>query len=153
MAILKEFKEFAVKGNVTDMAVGILLGAAFATVVTSLSSDVLMPPIGLLLGDDDLGDRHWILREGDTPGPYADPDAAQAAGAVTIDYGAFIDATLAFLITAAVLFLFVRQMNRLRRREEDPAQPSAPTRKTCDWCTTSIPLAARRCPQCTSELG
>lgn len=152
MGLIKEFKEFAVKGSVVDMAVGIMIGAAFATVVTSFSTDVLMPPIGILLGDDDLADKHWVLREGPTPGPYTDPAAAKAAGAVTLDYGSFINASIAFLITAAVLFLIVRAVNRMRRRDEDPDAPSEPTRKTCPWCATGIPVAARRCPQCTSSL-
>lgn len=152
MALFKEFKEFAVKGNVVDMAVGIMLGAAFATVISSFSSDILMPPIGLLLGEDDLADRHWVMREGNPTGPYADPEAANAAGAVTLNYGSFINAGVVFLITAAALFLFVRAINRMRRRDEDADAPSEPTRKTCPWCSLGIPVAAKRCPQCTSDL-
>ncbi|MEX0938417.1 MAG: large-conductance mechanosensitive channel protein MscL [Pirellulales bacterium] len=140
MSLLKEFKEFAVKGNVVDMAVGIIIGAAFTKIVTSLVSDVVMPPIGLLLGNTDFSNLALILRE-------ATPDRE----AVTVNYGLFINTVLDFLIVALVIFFLIRQMNRLRRQEE--AAPVAPTNKNCPYCLTSIPIAATRCPACTSELG
>jgi large conductance mechanosensitive channel len=152
MGFLSELREFAVKGSVVDMAVGIMIGAAFAGVVTSFSNDILMPPVGLLVGDDDLSDRHFVLRDGDPGPPYADPAGAKAAGAVTLNYGRFIEVSIAFVITATVLFVLVRTINRIRRDEEDPNKPSTPSRKSCLYCTSSIPAAASRCPQCTSDL-
>ena len=119
--MFKEFREFAVKGNVLDMAVGIIIGAAFGTLVASFVSDVLMPPIGLLLGNVDFANLYIVLHAGGVPGPYASLAQAQAAGAVTLNYGLFIDKIIAFLIVAFVLFLVIRTMNRLKRKAEAPA--------------------------------
>lgn len=122
--MLDEFKEFAVKGNMLDMAVGIIIGAAFGTIVQSLVNDVLMPPLGLLLGGADFTDLFLTLRQGVAPGPYETLAIAQAAGAVTINYGVFVNAVLSFLIVALAIFFVVRNFNRLRRKEE--AAPDVP---------------------------
>lgn len=149
----KEFKEFAVKGSVVDMAVGIILGAAFGTIVKSLVEDVIMPPIGMATAGVDVAQLHWVLQEGNPAGPYSGVDAAEAAGAITINYGAFLNSIIAFLIVALVLFLVVRRVNRMRRASEDPkADDPTPSSKTCPWCASLIPIKARRCPNCTSEL-
>ncbi len=125
--MLKEFKEFAVKGNVLDMAVGIIIGAAFGTIVQSLVKDVIMPPIGLLLGGADFTDLFVVLSEGTAPGPYETLAAAQEAGAVTINYGVFGNALISFLIVAFAVFMVVRSFNRLKRKEEAaPAAPAEP---------------------------
>jgi large conductance mechanosensitive channel len=147
--MLKEFKEFAMRGNVLDMAVGIIIGAAFGTIVSSFVNDIVMPPIGLLLGGVDFADLFILLKGGDPAGPYASLVDAQAAGAVTMNYGIFINAVISFLIVAFVLFLFIRGMNRLRREEEAPAEP---TTKDCPYCLSAIPIKATRCAHCTSEL-
>ncbi len=148
--MLKEFREFALRGNVVDMAVGIIIGAAFGTIVNSLVQDVIMPPIGLLLGNIDFSNFFAVLKEGKAAGPYASVAAAKAAGAVTMNYGVFINTVISFVIVAFAVFLLVRAINRLRRREEAP--PAAPTTKECAYCFSSIPLKATRCPNCTSEL-
>lgn len=146
--MLKEFKEFAVRGNVVDMAVGVVVGAAFGTIAKSLVEDVLMPPIGLLLGGVDFGNLFVVLKHGATnPGPYPKLADAKAAGAVTINYGVFINSIIAFLIVAFVVFLLVRAINRLKR---EPPVPS--TTKECVYCASIIPIKALRCPHCTSEL-
>jgi large conductance mechanosensitive channel len=149
--MLKEFKEFALRGNVVDMAVGIIVGAAFGSIATSLVNDVIMPPIGLLLGRIDFSDMHVLLKQGDPVGPYASLQSAQEAGAVTINYGAFITTVLSFLIVAFVVFLLVKGINNLRREEEAP--PPEPTTKECPYCLSSVPLGATRCPYCTSDLA
>ncbi len=149
--MLKEFKEFAIKGNVVDMAVGIIIGGAFGTIVKSLVADVLMPPIGLLLGGVDFTDFFVVLKPGETVGPYATLADAQAAGAVTLNYGVFIMALVSFLIVAWAVFLLVRAMNRLQRQPEP--EPAAPTTRECPHCTTMISVRARRCPSCTSEVA
>jgi len=148
--MLKEFKEFAMKGNVLDMAVGIIIGAAFGTIVNSLVQDVIMPPIGLLLGNVDFSNIFVVLKEGKVAGPYASMAAAKSAGAVTINFGVFVNTIISFLIVAFAVFLLVRTVNRLRRQEEAP--PAVPTTKECTYCFSSIPIKATRCPQCTSEL-
>jgi large conductance mechanosensitive channel len=149
-AMLKEFKEFAMRGNVVDMAVGIIIGGAFGTIVKSLVADVIMPPIGLLLGGVDFSDFFAVLSQGATPGPYATLADAQAAGAVTVNYGLFINAVVSFLIVAFAVFLLIRSINAMRRKEEAPA--AEPTTKDCTYCLSSIPIKASRCPHCTSEL-
>jgi large conductance mechanosensitive channel len=149
--MLKEFKEFALRGNVVDMAVGIIVGAAFGAVVKSLVDDVLMPPIGLLLGRVDFSNLFVVLREGARPGPYASVAEAKAAGAVTLNLGLFVNAVIAFLIVAFAVFLLVRSVNALRRREAQP--PAAPATKECPYCASTIPLRASRCPHCTSQLA
>ena len=125
--MLKEFREFAIKGNVVDMAVGIIIGAAFSKIVDSLVKDVIMPPIGLLLGKVDFSNLFVVLREGGAAGPYATVEAAQKAGAVTFNYGVFINTIVSFTIVAFAVFLLIRAINRLKRKEEDkPAAPAAP---------------------------
>lgn len=150
MAIMKEFKEFAVKGNAVDMAVGIIIGAAFGSIVKSLVADVIMPPIGLLLGDVDFSDLFIVLKEGTAAGPYASLVEAQKAAAVTLNYGLFINTVVSFVIVAFALFVLIRNINRMKMRQETP--PAAPTTKECSFCYTVIPLKAVRCPHCTSEL-
>jgi large conductance mechanosensitive channel len=148
--MLKEFRKFAMRGNVVDMAVGIIIGAAFGTIVTSLVADVIMPPIGLILGNVDFTNLFWTLREGDTTGPYAALADAQAAGAVTINYGLFINTIISFLIIAFAVFLLIRGINRLQHEQETP--PEEPKTKDCPYCFSAIALKASRCPNCTSQL-
>jgi len=147
--MFKEFKEFAIKGNVIDMAVGIIIGAAFGTIVNSLVQDVIMPPIGLLLGNVDFSNIFAVLKEGKVAGPYASVAAAKSAGAVTVNFGVFINTIISFVIVAFAVFLLVRTVNKLRREE---APPAAPTTKDCIYCFSKIPIKATRCPNCTSEL-
>ena len=148
--MLKEFREFAVRGNVMDMAVGIILGAAFGTIIKSVVDDLLMPPLGLLTGGMDFADQFVLLKAGATPGPYASLEQAKEAGAVTVNYGAFLNNVVTFLLVALAVFLVVRAMNRLRRQQ--PAAAADPATKICPYCASDIPLAAVRCPHCTSEL-
>jgi large conductance mechanosensitive channel len=148
--MLKEFKEFVVRGNVVDMAVGIIIGAAFGAIVNSLVNDVIMPPIGLLLGGLDFANFFILLKSGSPAGPYASLADAQAAGAVTINYGVFINAVVSFLIVALVVFLLIRSINQMKREEEAPS--AEPTTKECPYCLSTIPIKATRCSHCTSEL-
>jgi large conductance mechanosensitive channel len=148
--MLKEFKEFALRGNVVDMAVGIIIGAAFGTIVTSLVSDVIMPPIGMLLGNVDFSNLFLVLKAGATAGPYATLTDAQAAGAVTLNYGAFINTIISFVIIAFSVFIVIRNINRLKRQEE--AAPAEPTTKECPHCFSTIAIKAKRCAFCTSTL-
>jgi large conductance mechanosensitive channel len=148
--MFKEFKEFAVRGNVVDMAVGIIIGAAFGTIVKSLVSDIIMPPIGLLLGNVDFANLFIVLKQGAQAGPFATLADANAAGAVTMNYGVFINTIISFIIVAYAVFLLIRTLNRLKRKEEAP--PVAPTTKECPFCLSVVPLKAVRCPHCTSEL-
>ncbi len=148
--MLKEFKEFAMRGNVVDMAVGIVIGAAFGTIVKSFVSDVLMPPIGMLMGGVDFANLFSVMKEGDPAGPYAALVDAQAAGAVTVNYGLFINNIISFLIVAFAVFMLVKSINAMRREEEAPA--AEPTTKDCPYCATEIAITATRCPNCTSEL-
>lgn len=150
--MLKEFKEFAMRGNVVDMAVGIIIGGAFGTIVKSLVADVIMPPIGLLLGGVDFSDLFITLQEGVSAGPYATLSSAQEAGAVVISYGVFINAVISFIIVAFTVFLLIRSINRMRR-EEEQAPAAEPTTKECGLCFSTIPIKATRCPNCTSELA
>lgn len=150
MGMVKEFREFAVKGNVVDMAVGIIIGGAFGTVVKSLVDDVIMPPVGMLIGNVDFAELFITLREGAEAGPYPTLAAAREAGAVTVNLGLFINATISFLIVGFAVFLMVKSVNRLKR--EEPVPPPAPTEKPCPYCAMNIPLAASRCPYCTAEL-
>ena len=149
--MLREFKEFALRGNVVDMAIGILIGGAFTPIAKSLADDVIMPPIGLLLGDTDFTDRFVVLQAGAAPGPYPTLEAAQETGAVTINYGLFLNACLTFVIVAFAAFVIVKAMNNLRRKEQGAAKDE-PTTKPCPYCASTIPLKASRCPQCTSRL-
>lgn len=141
--MLKEFKEFAMRGSVVDLAVGVVIGSAFGKIVESLVKDVVMPPIGLLTGGVDFGNLYLSLN-GET---YASLKAAQDAGAPTINYGLFINALLQFLIVAFAIFLVIKAMNRFRR-----AEAPAPTTKKCPECLSDIPIPARRCAHCTSPL-
>lgn len=144
--MLKEFKEFAMRGNVLDMAIGIIIGGAFGKIVSSVVSDVLMPPIGLLLGKVDFSSL-FINLSGQ---PQPSLAAAKAAGAPTINYGVFLQTILDFMIIAFVIFLLVRQVNRLTRKPEAP--PGSPTTKDCPYCLSAIPIRATRCAHCTSEV-
>lgn len=150
--MLKEFKEFAMRGNVVDMAVGIVIGAAFGTIVKSLVVDVIMPPLGLLLGGVDFSNLFIVLKEGSVQGPFETLADAQAAGAVTINYGTFFNTLISFIIVAAAIFVLVKNMNRLKSSQQEAA-PAEPTIKDCPYCLSSIPVRATRCPQCTSELS
>jgi len=148
--MLKEFKEFAMRGNVVDMAVGIIIGAAFGTIVKSLVADILMPPIGLLLGNVDFTNLFIVLKSGAEMGPYATLADANAAGAVTLNYGVFINTIISFIIVAFAIFILIRNLNRMKKKEV--AAPAEPTTKSCPFCFTEIPIKATRCPHCTSEL-
>ncbi len=143
--MLKEFKEFAMRGNVLDMAVGIIIGAAFGKIVTSLVNDVIMPPIGLLLGKVDFSSLYLNLSGQD----YVSLAEAQKAGAATLNYGLFLNTIINFIIVAFAIFLLIRQVNRLTKKEEAPA---APATKDCPHCLSAIPIKATRCPHCTSQL-
>ena len=148
--MFKEFKEFAMRGNVIDLAVGVVIGAAFGAIVTSLVDDILMPVIGLLLGNADFSNLFMVLQEGSSPGPYDTLALAQEAGAVTLNYGLFINSIVSFLIITFAIFLLIRSINRLQREEEAP--PQEPTSKECAFCLSEIPIKATRCPNCTSQL-
>jgi large conductance mechanosensitive channel len=149
--VLKEFREFAMRGNVLDMAVGIIIGGAFGTIVKSLVDDVIMPPVGMLLGGVDFSNMYLVVKEAATPGPYASLAEAKKAGTVAIGYGQFINNVITFLIVAWVVFLLVKAINSMKRKEE--VKPAAPTTKECGFCASTIPLKAKRCPQCTSQLA
>ena len=150
MSLAQDFKKFAMRGNVVDMAVGIIIGGAFGTIVKSLVDHVLMPPIGMLIGNVDFANLFLVVKSGDPAGPYATLAAAKEAGAVSMAYGMFINALVSFLIVAFAVFLLIRAMVKLQSKEDAP--PAAPTTKDCDYCKTSIPIKAVRCPHCTSEL-
>ncbi len=145
--MLKEFKEFAMRGNVVDMAVGIVIGTAFGLIVKSLVDDVIMPPVGLLLGNIDFSNLFLVLREGATAGPYPSVAAAKQAGATTLNYGLFINTIINFIIISFAIFLVVKGMNRLKREKAVD-----PTTKECPFCWSTIPIKASRCPFCTSNL-
>jgi len=147
--MLKEFKAFAMRGNVVDMAVGIIIGAAFGAIVKSLVDDVIMPPIGMLLGNVDFSNLYVVLKEGvAAAAPYASLADAKKAGAVTVNYGIFINSIISFLIVAFAVFLLIKNINRLQKEEA----PAAPDTKECPFCASTIALKATRCPHCTSEL-
>ena len=158
MSILGEFKKFALRGNVVDLAIGFTVGAAFTTIARSLVDDIIMPPVGLLMGRADFSDLFWVLREGgEAPAPYTTLADAQAAGAVTINYGIFINNLIAFLLVALSMFLLVRLVNRIDERLEqefgaEKSQPGDPAEKKCAFCLSTIPFKATRCPACTSHL-
>lgn len=148
--MFKEFREFALKGNVVDMAVGIIIGAAFGTLVRSLVDDVIMPPIGLLLGKVDFSNLYILLREGTKPSPYASLAEARSAGAVTMNLGLFINTVTSFVVVAFCVFLLVKLMNRLR--QQPALNRAVSTTKPCPFCFTAIDIRATRCPHCTSQL-
>ncbi len=150
--MLKEFKAFIMRGNVVDMAVGIIIGAAFGAIVSSIVKDVIMPPIGLVLGNIDFSSLAIVLKQGTTPGPYATIAAAQAAGAVTLNYGLFINTLINFLIIAFVVFFFIVKPIAKLQLQKMAAEPAAPTTKECPFCYTNISVKATRCPNCTSTL-
>ena len=154
--MLKDFKAFIMRGNVIDMAVGIVIGVAFGAIVNSAVADIIMPPIGLLLGEIDFSNLMVVLRDGAVAGPYASLAAARAAGAVTMNYGQFINTIINFLIIAAVVFFaIVRPIARMQARQKaaEAAVSAAPTSKECPFCYSSIPVKASRCPNCTSQLA
>jgi large conductance mechanosensitive channel len=148
--MLKDFKEFAMRGSVVDMAVGIIIGGAFGTIVKSLVDDVLMPPISLLLGGVDIPNLFWVLKAGAGPSPYMTLANAKAAGAVSINFGVFLNNVISFLIVAFAVFLLIRGINALRRKEK--IAPLAST-KDCPYCASNISIKASRCPHCTSQLA
>ena len=149
--MFKEFKEFAMRGNVIDMAIGIIIGGAFGPIVGSMVNDILMPPIGLAMGNVDFANLYILLKEGSkAAAPYAALADAKAAGAVTINYGLFINSVISFIIIAFCVFMLIRTMNRLKREEAAP--PAEPTTRDCPFCCSAIPLKASRCPSCTSEV-
>ena len=148
--MLKEFKEFAMRGNVVDMAVGIVIGVAFGAIIKSFVADIIMPPIGLLLGNMDFSNMFLLLKEGTTAGPYESLAAAKEAGAVAMSYGIFINTVINFIIIAFVIFLVIRNMNKLKKKEEAP--PAEPTTKECPECLSTIPIKATKCAFCASAI-
>jgi len=148
--MFQDFKKFIMRGNVIDMAVGIVIGAAFGTIVKTFVSDVILPPIGLLLGGVDFSNLFQVIKEGSAPGPYATLDLAKEAGAVTINWGVFFNTVVSFLIVAFAVFMVIRVINKMTEKKEEA--PAAPTTQDCPFCFTSISLKATRCPHCTSEL-
>jgi len=151
---MNDFKAFVLRGSVVDLAIGIVIGVAFGAIVSSLVNDVLMPPIGLALGKLDFSNMLAVLKEGTTPGPYASLAAAKAAGAVTINYGFFVNTVINFLIVAAAVFFFVvRPVNRMMAPKKAATAPAASTTRECPYCYSNIPVKATRCPNCTSELA
>ena len=145
--MLKDFKEFIMRGNMISMAVGIIIGIAFGTIINSLVNDIIMPPIGLLLGKVDFSNLFVALKEGAVAGPYLSLGAAREAGAVTLNYGIFVNAIISFLIIAFVLFFIIRIVNRLKKKEEKKIST-----KECPFCFSTVSIKATRCPNCTSEL-
>lgn len=148
----KDFKTFIMRGNVVDMAVGIIIGIAFSAIVNSVVKDIIMPPIGMALGNMDFANLFVVLKSGSVPGPYLTLADAQAAGAVTINYGLFVNTIVNFLIVAAVVFfLIIRPIARMQAKKK-AAEAPAPITKECPFCFTNIPVKATRCPNCTSPL-
>ncbi len=149
--MFKEFKEFLMCGNAVDMAVGIIMGAAFGTIIKSLVSDVIMRPIGLLLRGVDFSNLFVVIKEGTMASPYASLANAQATGAVTVNYGTFLNTVISFLIVSIAIFMLIKGLNSLHRQKEEPEEE--PTTKDCPFCFSSIAINATHCPSCTSELG
>lgn len=153
---LNEFKKFAMRGNVIDMAVGIIIGAAFGKIVDSLVKDIIMPPIGLLLGKVDFTNLFVVLKSGMPAAPYVSLDAAQKAGAVTLNVGVFINALISFLIVAFAVFILIKAINELQakmdRKEQAEGAAKAPSTKICPFCCSEIPVKAIKCPDCTADL-
>ncbi len=147
--MFKEFKEFAIKGNAVDLAVGVVIGAAFGSIVTSLVKDILMPPIGFLTGGLDFSNKFLVLKNAPGGASFATPVDAVKAGAITWNYGNFITLVINFIIVAFCIFLVVKAMNKMKK----PSPTAAPVAKDCPACTMSIPIRATRCPHCTTELA
>ena len=150
--MFKEFRDFALRGNVMDMAVGIIIGASFGSIVNSLVNDILMPPVGWLLGGVDFSNNYLTIKTGTTGAPYASLSDAQAAGAVTVNYGLFINALISFTIVAFAMFFLIRAINRLQSSKAEVDTTEAPSAKDCPYCFSSIPVKASRCAHCTSQL-
>ena len=151
--ILGEFKEFVMRGNVIDMAVGIIIGGAFTKIVNSMVADVMMPPLGLLMGKVDFSNWFIVIKDGaSVAGPSATLTADQAAGATTLNVGNFLNAVISFLIVAFCIFLLIKAINKLDSLKKEEAPAAAPTTKKCPYCCSEIALEATRCPHCTSEL-
>ena len=151
--LANEFKKFAMRGNVIDMAVGIIIGAAFGKIVDSLVKDVIMPPIGLLLGKVDFTNLFLVLKEGATPAPYNSLSAAQAAGAVTMNLGVFVNAVISFMIVAFAVFILIKAINKLQAKmDAKEKKEEVATTKKCPYCCSEIAIAAVKCPNCTSDL-
>ncbi|MCJ7626621.1 MAG: large conductance mechanosensitive channel protein MscL [Anaerolineaceae bacterium] len=148
--MLKEFKDFIMRGNVLDMAIGIVIGTAFGGIIKSLVDDLIMPPIGLLLGKVDFGNLFILIQEGSPSSPYSSLADAKDAGAVTINYGVFFNVVLGFIIIALIVFFIIRMINRLRQEQEAP--PAETSEKDCPFCFSKISIQATRCPSCTSQL-
>jgi large conductance mechanosensitive channel len=146
--MINEFKKFILRGSVLDLAIGIIIGAAFGAIVNSLVNDIIMPWIGYLLKGINFASLMYVIQEGNPPSPYSTPDLAKAAGAITMNYGFFINTIITFLIVALVVFLLVKGINRMYV----PKEEAAPAIKECNFCHTDIPLKATRCPNCTSQL-
>jgi large conductance mechanosensitive channel len=149
--VLKDFKAFIMRGSVVDLAVGIIIGAAFTAVVNSLVKDLLMPPVGLLLGNVDFANIFTVIKQGVPPGPYLTAAEADIAGAITLNWGRFVNAVISLLIVGWAVFLMVRGLNKLHRKEEAKPAPEKAT-KDCPYCLTAIPVKATRCAHCTSQL-
>lgn len=157
MKLLEDFKKFTLRGNLIDMAIGFTVGAAFTTIARSLVDDIIMPPLGLLIGRADFSDLYAVLRAGEEPPPYNTLAQAQAAGAVTLNYGLFINALLTFVLVAIAMFMIIRFVNRLdeeleQRFGDEKPEPDQPTSKKCPYCLETIAYKATRCGHCTSDL-
>ena len=150
--MLKEYRDFIAKGNVLDLAVAFILGAAFTVIVKSLVTDIIMPPVGLIFGDASLADKFVVLEDGSTPGPYETLAAAKEAGAVTMNYGVFIDGIIAFLIIGFILFLIVKYFKKIQEMNAKEEAPAPPNTKKCPHCMSDVAIAATRCAFCTSEI-
>jgi large conductance mechanosensitive channel len=150
--MLQEFKKFALRGSVIDLAVGIIIGAAFNSVVQSLVNDIIMPPIGLATGNLNFNNLMWVIKDGNPAGPYATPTDAASASAVTLNYGQFVNTVITFIIIAFAVFLLIRAINRLYVQKETEEAPVQPVVKECPFCFKEIPIEATRCPFCTSQL-
>jgi large conductance mechanosensitive channel len=151
--MLRDFREFITRGNVMDLAVAIIIGAAFTLIVNSLVNDVIMPPVGMLLGGVDFRDLFVVLKEGAPVGPYPTLEAAQAAGAVTLRYGMFANTVVNFTIVAFAIFVIVRASKRMARKQQVKAVVSAAASRPCPFCRLDVPSEATRCPHCTSQLA
>jgi large conductance mechanosensitive channel len=146
----KDFRQFVMRGNIIDLAIGISVGTAFGAIAKSLVNDVLMPPIGLVLGGVNFANFYILLKAGTPPPPYPSLTEAQAAGAVTVNYGVFVNSVISFLIIAVVMFLLIRALNKLKRQKPEPQ--AQPTTKECPYCLSKIQIKATRCAYCTSQL-